>query len=58
MDQKDVPSSLQLKIRNYIFYIEYYNKFQNPEPILAKLTKKMQIDLYYKGYGPHLEKIF
>jgi hypothetical protein len=53
MAQKNVHPSLRMKIRNYIFYIEYYNKFQNPEAILSKLTQKMRIDLYEKGYGSY-----
>jgi len=53
MTQKKINETLKLKIRNYILYIEYYNKFRNPKNILSKLTKKMYIDLFEKGYGSY-----
>ena len=54
MEQKDVPYALKVKIRNYIMYIEYYDKFNNPETIIDKLTRRMQIDLKEKGYSTPL----
>lgn len=58
MQEKRVPEGLQLRIRNFIFYSEHYNKFRNPATILGKLTNKMKVDLFYKGYGKHLELVF
>lgn len=46
MKLNKVPSELQLKIRNYIFYREYYDKFKNPSQIVEKLSRKMQLDLF------------
>ena len=58
MSQKNVSTNLRLKIRNYILYLEYYNKFENPKTILSKLTKKMYIDLFQQGYGTYFEDVF
>ena len=45
MNFKQVSEDLQLRIRNYIFYREYYDKFSNPELVIDKLSAKMQLDL-------------
>lgn len=47
MVQKHVQPALQLAVRNYLFYAEYYNKFHNPEEVFSKLSPKLQLDLYH-----------
>ena len=48
---RNVPWPLQVRVRNYIFYVEYYNKFHNPDPVFKQLPHKLQMDMYVEAFG-------
>ena len=54
MISKGVPWPLQVRIRNYIFFVEHYNKFHNPGVVFKQLPHKLQMDLYQQAYSPTL----